>query len=122
MAGNDALFSPMAVAMTEAGESIGRLDETFSRIANYRTSQEIFISKIRTAIIYPTFILCAATAAIFFMLTYVVPKFSSFFNPALFADTVRPPFLAGFFFYLFFKNRLSFPYFTCQAFAEKLTK
>ncbi len=72
-------FSPFDLAMIEAGELVGHLDESLKRIAIYRDSQEKLMSKIRGSLAYPIFVTVAGVAAIVFMLSFVMPKFSLFF-------------------------------------------
>ena len=72
-------FSPFDLAMIEAGELVGHLDESLQRIAAYRETQEKLMSKIRGSLAYPVFVTIAGIAAIIFMLSFVMPKFSMFF-------------------------------------------
>ena len=72
-------FSPFDLAMLEAGELVGHLDDSLKRVSAYRESQQRLISKIRGALAYPLFVTLAGIAAIIFMLSFVMPKFSAFF-------------------------------------------
>ncbi|MBI3306646.1 MAG: type II secretion system F family protein [Candidatus Omnitrophica bacterium] len=74
-----AAFSVFDVALIQAGEAAGHLDESLLRIADYRMQQDALVSKIKMALAYPLFILTMGILAVIFMLTYVVPKFSSLF-------------------------------------------
>lgn len=73
------VFNAFDVAMIRAGESAGRLDESLKRIADYRESQEALLSKVRSALAYPAFIVIAGCLTMAFMLIYVIPQFSKFF-------------------------------------------
>lgn len=73
------IFPPFDIAMIEAGESMGRMDQSLGRIAHHRKAQEVLISKIRMALAYPILVVTLAIAALIFMMTYVIPKFSRFF-------------------------------------------
>lgn len=73
-------FFVFDLAVLEAGESAGKLHESLARIAQYRETQEALFSKIRSALIYPVFITCLGLAAVIFMMTFVVPKFSMLFS------------------------------------------
>ena len=73
------LFSPFDIAMAEAGESVGRMDDALARVARYRKGQEQILSKVRMALAYPALVIILAVGALAFMLTYVIPKFSHFF-------------------------------------------
>ncbi len=72
-------FSPFDLAMIEAGEMVGHLDDSLKRIALHREAQEKIMSKIRGALAYPIFVCVAGFAAVVFMLAFVMPKFSMFF-------------------------------------------
>ncbi len=73
------LFSPFDIAMAEAGESVGKMDDALARVARYRKGQEEILSKVRMALAYPAVVISLAAGALAFMMTYVVPKFSLFF-------------------------------------------
>lgn len=72
-------FSSFDIALIGAGELVGRLDHALKRIAAYRENQEKLMSKVRGALAYPAFVVATGFAAIVFMLSYVMPKFSAFF-------------------------------------------
>ena len=72
-------FSAFDGALVEAGELVGRLDESLRRIALHREADEKFSSKIRSALAYPAFVIVAGIGAVIFMLSYVMPKFAAFF-------------------------------------------
>lgn len=72
-------FPAFDIALMEAGELVGHLDTALSRIAQYREAQEKLMSKVRGALAYPLFVTVAGIAAVIFMLSFVLPKFSEFF-------------------------------------------
>ena len=74
------MFSPFDIALLEAGESAGSLEQVLLRIADYRQQQEMLWSKVRTALAYPLFIVCMGAATLMFMLTYVVPQYARLFE------------------------------------------
>ena len=73
------LFTPFDIAMAEAGESVGRMDDALARVAKYRRGQEEIFSKVRMALAYPALVISLAAGALVFMMAYVIPKFSRFF-------------------------------------------
>ena len=79
MAANDALFTPMAVAMTEAGEADGKLGAALGRLAEALTQADDLRSLITTSMIYPVILLVIAVAVILLMLLFVVPQFENLF-------------------------------------------
>lgn len=74
------VFSAFDIAMLQAGESAGHLETSLTRIGDYRERQEELSSKLRSALVYPFFILAVGIATVCFMLGYVIPKFSRFFT------------------------------------------
>jgi len=74
------VFSAFDIAMIQAGESTGHLEISLVRIGDYREAAEELSSKLRTALVYPAFILSVGIVTVCFMLGYVIPKFSKFFT------------------------------------------
>lgn len=79
MAGNEALFPPMAVAMTEAGEANGKLGEALARLSESLTQADDLRTLIGTSLIYPVILTIVAVAVILMMMLFVVPQFESLF-------------------------------------------
>gem|GEM_PF-243326 len=79
MAANDALFTPMAIAMTEAGEADGKLGGALARLADALTQADDLRALITTSMIYPVILLIIAVAVILLMLLFVVPQFKNLF-------------------------------------------
>ena len=80
MAGYPKTFGSFAVAMIELGEHTGHLDDAFQRLAECSEKQSATIRKVRNALTYPAFIVLLGSAALFFLLTSVVPKFAKLFS------------------------------------------
>ncbi|MEK7576205.1 MAG: type II secretion system F family protein [Patescibacteria group bacterium] len=76
MAKHPAMFSAFFVSMVRSGEESGELDEVFSYLADYLERSYVLISKVRNALIYPTFILITFIGVMILMLTVVIPKIS----------------------------------------------
>ena len=73
------IFSTFDIAMIQAGESVGKLDEALIRLVTYLEQQEVLKSKVRTATAYPIFVITMGAISVFVMLTFVIPKFTRFF-------------------------------------------
>lgn len=67
-------FSPLFCATIAAGEKSGHLDKVLLRLADYTEQQWNMQQKLKTALIYPTMIVCVAVGIVGFLLEYVVPK------------------------------------------------
>ncbi len=74
------VFSPMYVSMVRAGENGGTLGMIMNRLANYYETQEKLRSKLKSAMIYPTFMLVFCLLVVTFMMLYIVPKITAIFE------------------------------------------
>ncbi len=73
------IFSRLYVAMVEAGEAAGILDEVLDRVA-YQIEKETQIKRrVKGAMIYPTMVLAFATLVLTGMLMFLVPVFVKIF-------------------------------------------
>lgn len=67
-------FSSLFCATIAAGERTGHLDHILLRLADYTEQQSALRQKLKTALIYPSMIVCVAFGIVSFLLAYVVPK------------------------------------------------
>ncbi|MBI5892295.1 MAG: type II secretion system F family protein [Deltaproteobacteria bacterium] len=80
------IFNELYSSMAEAGEAGGILDKVLDRLASMLEKENENRAKIKSATLYPKIVLGAIVAAIFIMMTFVVPKFVQLykmFNVAL---------------------------------------
>lgn len=70
------VFSEFYVSMVKAGEESGRLDETFNYLADYLDRTYELVSKARSALIYPSFVVLTFISVMILMFTVVIPKIS----------------------------------------------
>lgn len=82
MANAPALFPPVAVAMTQAGEANGRLDAALERLAAMMDQANELRRLVITSMIYPVALLIIAVGVVLMMLLLVVPQFESLFASA----------------------------------------
>lgn len=68
------VFSSFYVNMVRAGEETGKLDETFSFLADYLDRNYEITQKARNALIYPAFIITTFAVVMTLMMTLVIPK------------------------------------------------
>ena len=71
------VFSEFYVNMVRAGEESGKLDQTFTYLADYLDRNYELMSKARNALIYPAFVVATFIAVMSLMLTLVIPKVSA---------------------------------------------
>lgn len=68
------VFSSFYVNMVRAGEETGKLDETFSYLADYMERNYELTQKAKNALIYPAFIVLTFIVVMTLMLTLVIPN------------------------------------------------
>lgn len=73
-------FDRLYVNMVRAGEVGGMLEVVLQRIANFMERRQALIRRVRSAMIYPIFVLLAAAGIVGFLLVKVVPVFAEIFE------------------------------------------
>ncbi len=68
------VFSNFYVNMVRAGEESGKLSETFTYLADYLERQHRLTSKIKSALVYPSFIILIFLAVMVLMFTMIIPQ------------------------------------------------
>ena len=74
------VFSNLYVAMIQVGENTGKLDETFTLMADYVDRNRRITQNIKTALRYPTTVIIAIAIAMAILNWFVIPKFAEFFK------------------------------------------
>jgi MSHA biogenesis protein MshG len=74
------IFSKLYVNSVRAGEISGSLDEVLVRMASVMQHDEETKKKIKSAMKYPIFVVCAMIGAFIVIMTMVIPKFALIFN------------------------------------------
>jgi len=77
-----AIFMPLFVAMVRAGEEMGKLRQMLNSVADFLKAQGEFASKVRSAMVYPVFMLVIGVSTVIFILTFVMPKMAVIFTDA----------------------------------------
>jgi type IV pilus assembly protein PilC len=72
-------FQELYVNMLQAGEAAGILDVVLQRLATYIEKAASLKRKVKSAMVYPTTIISVAILVIIFMMTFVIPVFSTMF-------------------------------------------
>jgi len=71
------VFSDFYVSMVKAGEESGKLNETFSYLADYLDRTYELVGKAKGALIYPAFVIMTFVTVMILMFTMVIPKISA---------------------------------------------
>ena len=72
-------FGPLYIAMLEAGEAGGMLDEVLERLASMLEKDLAMRKKVGAALAYPIVVMCAAIGLVFLLLATIVPTLGRFF-------------------------------------------
>ena len=75
-------FDRVFVAIVKSGETTGNLERVLSETATRLENDSNFISKIKGAMLYPAFILCALIAIGSYMMIKVIPQLKTVFEQA----------------------------------------
>lgn len=73
------LFSPLYVNMVRASEMSGTFSHMLNRVAAYLAQQAETRRMVIGAMVYPAVLFCMSIAAVTFLLTWVLPRFLTFF-------------------------------------------
>ncbi|HOJ34857.1 MAG TPA: type II secretion system inner membrane protein GspF [Candidatus Hydrogenedentes bacterium] len=73
-------FDRLFVNMVRAGEVGGMLEVVLNRLAVFMERRQALKRKVRSAMIYPIFVVIVSTAIVLFLLTYIIPQFAEIFK------------------------------------------
>jgi len=73
------VFDPVYSNMIAAGESSGKLDEIFARLARLSQQGDRVRSKVISALIYPALLTLIATAVVIVLTFFILPRFEDVF-------------------------------------------
>jgi type IV pilus assembly protein PilC len=74
------IFSPLFVAMTQAGEAGGVLEDALMRVADQLEKDASLRRQIRSAMIYPTLVIVFAIGVMMALVAFLVPVFENVFK------------------------------------------
>jgi type IV pilus assembly protein PilC len=80
MARHPKVFNPLFVAMTQAGEMGGVLEDSLVRVANQLQKDAALRRQVRSAMIYPTLVITFAVGVMMALVAFLVPVFESVFK------------------------------------------
>ncbi len=76
---HSSIFDNLYVSMVKAGEAGGVLDVILDRLSGFKEKDLKLQKQLKSASIYPAFVLFVAMGVLFLVMTMVVPKFKEFF-------------------------------------------
>jgi len=80
MARHPKVFSPLFVAMTQAGETGGVLEDALLRVADQLQKDASLRRQIRSAMVYPTLVVVFAVGVMMALVAFLVPVFEGVFK------------------------------------------
>ena len=80
MARHPKVFSPLFVAMTQAGEAGGVLEDALLRVADQLQKDASLRRQIRSAMVYPTLVIVFALGVMMALVAFLVPVFEGVFK------------------------------------------
>ena len=80
LAEHPAVFDNFYVSTVASGESSGMLPGAFRRIESYLKKREDLKASIQAAMMYPAVLTTLATGAVFFLVAFVLPRFTEIFE------------------------------------------
>lgn len=75
-------FNVLFYNLVKVGEETGSLDRAFAYLASLHENEKAVKERIKSATRYPKLVIFALTGAIFFLMSFVVPKFAKLFAAA----------------------------------------
>lgn len=75
-------FDRVYVSVVSSGEATGKLDIVLDQLADQLEDDSNFVSKVKTSLYYPAFVLVALIGIGIFMLAFVIPKLKDLFSQA----------------------------------------
>ncbi|MCW5231715.1 type II secretion system F family protein [Verminephrobacter eiseniae] len=82
-------FNELYCNLVEAGETAGILESLLDRLATYMEKTEAIKSRIKSALMYPSAVLCVAFVVVSLIMVFVIPAFKEVFTS--FGADLPPP-------------------------------
>ncbi|HBJ97226.1 MAG TPA: pilus assembly protein PilC [Lentisphaeria bacterium] len=76
-------FDKLYLNMVRAGEAAGKLELILDRLASFMEKAARIAGKVKSAMVYPTIVLCIAGAITAGLMIFIVPKFEKIFSELL---------------------------------------
>lgn len=74
------MFSPFFINMVNIGETSGKIDETLTRLADFKERETELVSQVKSALVYPGFLITIGIISVFVIITFLVPRFMTMFS------------------------------------------
>jgi general secretion pathway protein F len=74
------IFPDSYTGMVAAGENSGKLTDVLLKLADFLEKEITIKDKVRTALVYPSFMACVGILVVFFLFVFVIPKITKIFE------------------------------------------
>ena len=74
------VFSKLFINMVRAGEAAGAMDIVLLRVADFYEKSYKIKAKVKSALIYPIIVVCAAIGVLLFLVLFIIPRFAEMFK------------------------------------------
>lgn len=74
------VFPESYIGMIAAGESSGKLADVLVKLADFLEKEITIKNKVRTALVYPSFMACVSILVVLFLFVFVIPKITKVFE------------------------------------------
>lgn len=74
------VFSKLYINMVKAGEIGGVLEAVLEKIAIFLEKQRELRSKVKSAMMYPTMVMCVSAGIVTFILVFIIPRFKKIYS------------------------------------------
>lgn len=74
------VFPPVFASVTKVGERAGKLEEVLERLATQLEKDAELLGKVRSAMIYPAFVMSSLVVVIILIMLYVIPQLKVLFD------------------------------------------
>lgn len=73
-------FSSFYISMVKIGEASGKIEETLGRLADFKEREDEVASQMRSALVYPAFLLIVGIISVFILVSFFFPRLVNMFE------------------------------------------
>lgn len=95
------VFSAFYVSMLKSGEATGKISDTLSYLSDHFEREHDIISKIRSAMIYPIFVILVLVAVVLVIMIFVMPRLVDLLRETTADPPLFTKLMIGFYSFLF---------------------
>lgn len=93
-------FSPFYLSMLKTGEASGKISDVLFYLSDHFEREHDIVSKIKSAMIYPIFVICVLVVVVLIVMFFVMPKLVDLLKEAVTEPPLFTRFMIGFYQFL----------------------